>query len=186
MSKIDTTNWQGFMIIDLFTVVNTHSILKTSIKENSGIIPYVTASNENNGVFSYINYDRNQMGKGNAIMMGGKTLTVTYQKQDFFSNDSHNLALYLKNEIFRTEKIQLFLVSALKASFGNTYNWGDSISNKSISGSFGRFTTGSAISSAYSCCSTGNSFSSGSISAVSTGLFSKSAGSILLLTSLYF
>ena len=132
MSKIDTQHWKDFKIIDLFTVANTHSILKISINENSGSTPYVTASNENNGVFSYIDYDKSQIEKGNAIMIGGKTLTVTYQKQDFFSNDSHNLVLHLKEEAHSTEKVLLFMISALKASIGNIYSWGDSISYKTI------------------------------------------------------
>ena len=34
-------------------------------------------------------YDKNQIEEGNAIMIGGKTMVVTYQADDFFSNDSH-------------------------------------------------------------------------------------------------
>ncbi len=65
-------------------------------------------------------------------MIGGKTLAITYQKENFYSNDSHNLVLYLKDNNQRTENVQLFLITALKASIGHTYNWGDSISFKSI------------------------------------------------------
>lgn len=38
------------------------------------------------------------MDKGNCIFIGGKTFVVTYQEKDFFSNDSHNLTLRLKEE----------------------------------------------------------------------------------------
>ena len=132
MNKIDTSNWKQFKVIDLFEVKNTHSILKNEVEEDSGTDPYVTASNENNGVYTYIAYNEDLKEAGNCIMIGGKTLTITYQKEDFYSNDSHNLALYLKTSRYRTEKVQLFFVTALKASIGHTYSWGDSISSKSI------------------------------------------------------
>lgn len=132
MDKIDAREWKPFNIVDLFEIKNTHSILKNEIDENSGNTPYVTASNENNGVHTYITYNEDLKESGNCIMIGGKTLTITYQKEDFYSNDSHNLALYLKNINYRTEKVYLFLITALLASIGHVYNWGDSISSKSI------------------------------------------------------
>lgn len=131
-NKIDTNEWKRFKIIDLFEVNNTHSILKTSIIEDSGIDPYVTASKENNGVYTYVDYDKNQIEEGNAILIGGKTLVITYQERDFYSNDSHNLVLYLKEKSARTKNIQLFLVTALRKSIEHLYSWGDSISNTSI------------------------------------------------------
>lgn len=130
--ELDISSWKSFRIIDLFTVKNTHSILKSEIVEDSGKIPYVTASNENNGVYSYVDYYDHLKEEGNCIMIGGKTLTITYQKNDFFSNDSHNLALYLKDRAFRTEEIYLFMITALRASIGHSYSWGNSISFKSI------------------------------------------------------
>lgn len=130
--KLNLSNWKPFRITDLFTVKNTHSILKSEIMEDSGTIPYVTASNENNGVYSYVDYYDHLKEEGNCIMIGGKTLTITYQKNNFFSNDSHNLALYLKDTVYRTEEIQLFMITALRASIGHSYSWGDSISFKSI------------------------------------------------------
>ncbi|MBE6757943.1 MAG: hypothetical protein E7552_05280 [Ruminococcaceae bacterium] len=132
LGKFNLNNWKSFRVIDLFTVKNTHSILKSEIIEDSGKTPYITASNENNGVYSYVEYYDHLKEEGNCIMIGGKTLTITYQKSDFFSNDSHNLALYLKDNIYRTEEIQLFMITALRASIGHSYSWGDSISFKSI------------------------------------------------------
>lgn len=132
MNRIETRDWISYKIIDLFEVKNTHSILKNEIEEDSGRTPYVTASNENNGVYTYISYKDDLKEPGNCIMIGGKTLIITYQKDDFFSNDSHNLALYLRNLNYRTEKVQLFLITAIRASIGHTYSWGDSISSKSI------------------------------------------------------
>ena len=70
--------------------------------------------------------------EGNSIMIGGKTLVITYQPNDYYSNDSHNLALYINNKRGRTEKAQLFMVTAPYKSLKPFYTWGDSISKKKI------------------------------------------------------
>ena len=54
MNRIETTSWKFYKIVDLFEVKNTHSILKNEIEKDSGRTPYVTASNENNGVYTYV------------------------------------------------------------------------------------------------------------------------------------
>lgn len=90
------------------------------------------ASAENNAVSSYISYDEKYLDKGNCIFIGGKTFVVTYQENDFYSNDSHNLVLYLKNEEKRNKICQFFLAACINKSLGHKYSWGDSISNRKI------------------------------------------------------
>jgi len=124
--------WGKFKIVDLFDVKNTHCIMSRDIVKNSGIIPYLTASRENNAVGSYISFDENLIDEGNSIFIGGKTFVVTYQKNNYFSNDSHNLSLCLKNNNYRTEAVQLFLVTSIYNGLKNKYSWGDSISYKKI------------------------------------------------------
>lgn len=116
----------------VFAVKNSHNILQRSVVVGSGNIPYVTAGEGNNSVYAYISYDRNQIEEGNAIMIGGKTMVVTYQADDFFSNDSHNLVLYVKDKRLRKELIQLFMVASLNKSLKPIYSWGDSISKTKI------------------------------------------------------
>lgn len=106
--------------------------MQSQIVPNSGDYPYVTASETNNSVATYVNYDMEQIEEGNSIMIGGKTLVITYQESDYFSNDSHNLACYVKNEKGKSKEIQLFLVSALYKNLKPKYSWGDSISKKKI------------------------------------------------------
>ena len=115
-----------------FNVVNTHSILKAQVVPDSGNIPYVGAGESNNSIQSYISFDSNFLEKGNSIMIGGKTMVITYQEDDYFSNDSHNLALYYKDIDIPARNIQLFLVSALYKSLKPKYHWGDSISKSKI------------------------------------------------------
>ncbi len=124
---------KDFSIVDeIFNVNNTHNILSSWIKPNSGSTPYVTAGESNNSVSTYIDYDNTQIEKGNSIMIGGKTLVITYQENDYFSNDSHNLALYLKDENKVSENVMLYMVAALYKSLKPIYSWGDSISGKKI------------------------------------------------------
>lgn len=115
-----------------FNVNNTHNILKSQVVPDSGNIPYVGAGESNNSVQTYISFDSNYLEKGNSIMIGGKTLVITYQELDYISNDSHNIALYYKDEKKLTRNLQLFLVSALYRSLKPKYHWGDSISKAKI------------------------------------------------------
>jgi len=130
LENLNSCIWQKFYLTEIFKMANTKSIVKEKIIPESGKIPYVTASAENNGVMTYINCPYEWIDKGNCIMIGGKTLTFTFQEKDFCSNDSHNIVLYAKNS---AEKIlYLFYMSALRASMQNKYSWGNSISMKKI------------------------------------------------------
>jgi hypothetical protein len=64
------------------------------------------------------------------FFIGGKTFVVTYQEKDFYSNDSHNLALYFKNN--KTKLNQLYLATCINKSLGHKYSWGNSISKAKI------------------------------------------------------
>ena len=136
MGKFDISGWKDYKITDLFDVKNTHSILSTSVVPNSGTTPYLTAGESNNAISTFIDYDKNLIDKGNCIFIGGKTLVITYQAKDFYSNDSHNLALYIKDEKGKSKNAQLFMVSALYKCLKPLYFWGDSISKKSIQNDF--------------------------------------------------
>ena len=128
--------FKEFEVIDLFDVINTKSIRQSDVRDqlqsNNGSTPYITASDKNNAIFAYIDCPQEWIDEGNCIFIGGKTTTVTYQERDFCSNDSHNLALYLKNEEARTESIQLYLVSILKKAFANKYQWSNALSKTKI------------------------------------------------------
>lgn len=128
----DNIEFQEFNVIDVFDVKNSGNILSRDIIENSGDTPYLCASRENNSVSSYISYNEKYLDKGNCVFIGGKTFVVSYQEKDFYSNDSHNLILYLKDEEKRTKLNQLYLATCVDKSLGHKYSWGDSISNKKI------------------------------------------------------
>jgi hypothetical protein len=124
--------YEEFNVVDIFDVKNSGNILSRDIAKNSGEIPYLCASSENNGVSSYISYDKNYLDKGDCVFIGGKTFVVSYQEKDFYSNDSHNLILYLKNKEEKNKLSQLYLATCINKSLGHKYSWGDSISNRKI------------------------------------------------------
>lgn len=132
LDDYQSVQFEEFKVVDVFTVKNSGNILSRDIEENSGITPYLCASRENNSVSSYISYDTSHLDKGNCVFIGGKTFVVTYQEKDFYSNDSHNLILYLKDEEKRTKLNQLYLATCVNKSLNHKYSWGDSISNKKI------------------------------------------------------
>lgn len=124
--------FEAFNVIDIFNVKNTRNILARDIVPDSGKVPYLCASSENNAVSSYISYDEKFLDKGNCVFIGGKTFVVTYQEKDFYSNDSHNLVLYHKDDSQKTKLFQLYLATCINKSLGHKYSWGDSISNRKI------------------------------------------------------
>lgn len=129
--EYETLDFSEFDITEIFEIKNTSNILSTQIKENSGNTPYLCASSENNGVSSYITYDKYYLEKGNCIFIGGKTFVVSYQANDFFSNDSHNLALYLKN-CDKNKLKHFYIATCLFKSLSHKYSWGNSISKTKI------------------------------------------------------
>ncbi len=132
LNEFEALEWCEYNITDIFDIKNTGNILSRDVVENSGEIPYLCASADNNAISSYISYDKNYLNEGNCIFIGGKTFVITYQEKDFFSNDSHNLALYLKDREERNKLNQLYIATCIDKSLNYKYSWGDSISNKKI------------------------------------------------------
>lgn len=130
--EIGNVEWGEFDVTKVFEVCNAGNILASEIVGGSGATPYLCASRENNAVSSYISYREDLITEGNCIFIGGKTFVVTYQEQDFFSNDSHNLTLRLYASEHRTKLKQLYLATCVNKSLGHKYSWGDSVSNRKI------------------------------------------------------
>lgn len=128
MTQIDATLWQEFQLGEIFKMKNTKSIPATIVTPDSGDVPYVTAKQGNNGVQTYINCPNEWLEEGQCILIGGKTLTFSFQEVDFCSNDSHNIALYIKKAPVTSHFVHLFLIAVLRAKFSQVFSWSDSIS----------------------------------------------------------
>ena len=131
INEYENLEFNKFDITKIFNIKNTKNILSRDIIENSGNVPYLWASFENNSVSSYIDYRKKLQDEGNCIFIGGKTFVVSYQEKDFYSNDSHNLALYLK-DYTRDKYTQLFLATCVEKSLSYKYSWGNSVSSAKI------------------------------------------------------
>lgn len=132
MKSIPANKWKEFQIPEIFSANNTKCILQRDIEPGSGEIPYVTSQRGNNGVMALIDCPNSWLEEGNCIMIGGKTLSLSYQAVPFCSNDSHNICLYIKNEQFAKKDVYLFLIAAINASLRGRYKWSDSITIKRI------------------------------------------------------
>ncbi|MFR3056774.1 restriction endonuclease subunit S [Phocaeicola coprophilus] len=128
--RLSTNTWKDFTIGDYFYAINTGNILSRDIVDGSGSTPFVTASSVNNGVAAYIDASNYEIIKGNCILIGGKTFTLTYQKNDFVSNDSHNIALYSKS--ISNEQVLLYIITVLNCSLKHKYNWGDAVTKDKL------------------------------------------------------
>lgn len=129
-NPLDVSNWREFQLTELFVIKNTKSITAAKLIPDSGTTPYVTAQDGNNGVQTYVSCPETWLDEGGCILIGGKTLTFSYQAVDFCSNDSHNIALYSRSAEAQTLPVQLFLLSVLRVSLEPLFSWGDSISKR--------------------------------------------------------
>ncbi len=132
IDNFDNLKFDEFKVVDIFSVKNSGNILSRDIVADSGNVPYLCASADNNAVSSYISYDEKYLDKGNCIFIGGKTFVVTYQENDFYSNDSHNLILHINESSAKDKLSQLYLATCINRSLGYKYTWGDSISKTKI------------------------------------------------------
>lgn len=132
LDDFETLKFNEFHITDVFDIKNTGNILLKDIVKDSGETPYLCASAENNAVNSYISYGKRKPEEGNCVFIGGKTFTVSYQEKDFYSNDSHNLALYLKEKEEANMLNYLYLATCIDKSLGYKYSWGNSVSKAKI------------------------------------------------------
>lgn len=128
--RLNINAWKDFVIGDYFSAINTGNILSRDIVDGSGSIPFVTASGVNNGVVAYIDASNYSIIKGNCILIGGKTFTLTYQRNDFVSNDSHNIVLYSKSA--SDEQVLLYIITVLNCSLKCKYNWGDAVTKDKL------------------------------------------------------
>ena len=130
-SKINVEEWKDFQISDLFTADNTGNVLARDIEDGSGNIPFVTASGVNNGVSAYIDPKDYKVMPANCILVGGKTFTLTYQENEFVSNDSHNFVLIAKDEKVKMNQY-LFIISVIRATFEQRYTWNDAVTKQKM------------------------------------------------------
>lgn len=128
MSKLtlDSVEWGEFFIggeTGLFDVASTSSgIDKNKLNQSGGNIPYITRSEENNGINLFVSDEQNskyQKDAGGVITIGLDTQTVFYQPQEFYTGQNIQI---LKNEKL-SKYSSLFIIPLLKIQM-EKFNWG--------------------------------------------------------------
>lgn len=110
MNKLDTKNWKWFKIGDLFEVEKSKNITFETAEESLGNeIPYITRTENNNGVNFFVIKNDFDVEKGNCITIGGEGANVFYQPLDFISGN--NITKIYHSEL--NEDNGLFITSIL-------------------------------------------------------------------------
>ena len=82
MSKIDTRNWNNFIIKDIFDV--KRPVARSQANYEDGDIAFVASGNYNNGVLKYLSPQKNEeLDKGNCITVSPIDGSSFYQEKNF-------------------------------------------------------------------------------------------------------
>lgn len=115
--------WKEFSLDDktYFDLKSSKSVLnsKDIIYDEECMYPYVTRSNEKNGIQSFIPKQQVDIVKGNVIIIGLDTQTVFYQRSSFYTGQN----VQILESQYMDELVGLFLVVAITKQL-KSLNWG--------------------------------------------------------------
>ncbi|RAX57415.1 hypothetical protein CCZ01_06140 [Helicobacter monodelphidis] len=119
--SLDSVEWGEFVIGEIFEVTSTLSgIDKNKLNGKEGKIPYITRTDKQNGIDSFIDtqelYTRND---GNVITIGLDTQTAFYQNNYFYTGQ--NIQILFNKKLNKYNAI--FILRNLKV-FMTKFNWG--------------------------------------------------------------
>ena len=112
---LNTSKWKNFNLEKLFEI--SAGIYHYSDEYDIGDTPYISASNENNGIQQRINLEPEFA--GNCIVTGKVGCTTFYQSEDFCATSDVNIFRPKNFELNR--KIGLFITAII--NFSENYKW---------------------------------------------------------------
>lgn len=112
---LNTSKWKEFNLDKLFDI--SAGIYHYSDEYDIGDTPYISASNENNGIQQRINLEPEF--SGNCIVAGKVGCTTFYQSEDFCATSDVNIFKPKNFEL--TRKIGLFITAII--NFSENYKW---------------------------------------------------------------
>lgn len=112
---VTETSWKYFKLNKLFDI--SAGIYYYSHEYESGDTPYISASNENNGIQQRINLEPDF--KGNCIVTGKVGCTAFYQSEDFCATSDVNI--YRPKNFEMNSQIGLFIATII--NFSENYKW---------------------------------------------------------------
>lgn len=123
---LDEKEWKDFFVAGedgVFDADSTSSGAdKNKLNLTEGEIPYITRSNEQNGISLFISEEQAtkwQADEGNTITIGLDTQTVFYQPHKYYTGQNIQVIRHEK----MNEYIAMFIISMLKVQMKN-FNWG--------------------------------------------------------------
>ncbi|MHB8066194.1 MAG: restriction endonuclease subunit S, partial [Ruminiclostridium sp.] len=122
MRRLNELKWKEFVLGDIFTITSTSSSIdKGKLISKSGIIPYVTRTDKNNGYDCFVSKQDDKYGLdcGNVITVGLDTQTVFYQPQPFYTGQ--NIQIFTNKNINKYSA--MFIISLLKRQLAK-FGWG--------------------------------------------------------------
>lgn len=112
---MDTRNWQIFELEKLFDI--RAGIYHYSHEYSEGDTPYISATNNNNGIQQRIDLEPDF--KGNCIVTGKIGCTAFYQLEDFCATSDVNI--FRPKNFEMNSKIGLFIAAII--NFSENYKW---------------------------------------------------------------
>jgi len=123
MLNLKNVEWGEFQLSSVFSIQSTSSSIdKIKLLKGLGEYPYITRTDRNNGIDSFVceqpNYKRDT---GNCITIGLDTQTAFYQPSEFYTGQNIQI---LRNNMLNSENAK-FVLPLLK-NLLSKFNWGSS------------------------------------------------------------
>ena len=120
---IENKQFMPFVLDDIFDIFSSNSgIDKNKLKMGKGNIPYITRTDKNNGIDSFVceqNSNKYKKDGGNVITIGLDTQTIFYQRYDFYTGQNIQI---LSNPNLTFESA-LYIIPLLKLVL-EKFSWG--------------------------------------------------------------
>lgn len=121
--KLTDREWNVFILEDVFYIQSTGSgIDKNKLDKENGKIPYITRTDRNNGLESFICEQKNKKYKidnGNVITIGLDTQTAFYQPTKFYTGQNIQILSNHKLNCYSA----MFIIPILKQLM-KKFSWG--------------------------------------------------------------
>ena len=121
MINLKDRQWEEFLLSDVFIINSTSSSIdKIKLNGKKGQYPYITRSENNNGINDFIAEQPNyKLDSGNCITVGLDTQTAFYQSVRFYTGQNIQI---LRNDRLNAENAK-FIIPMLKNSM-TVFSWG--------------------------------------------------------------
>lgn len=123
MLNLKNIEWQEFQLSSVFSIKSTSSSIdKIKLIKGIGKYPYITRTDRNNGIDSFVceqpNYKKDM---GNCITVGLDTQTAFYQPSEFYTGQNIQI---LRSDMLNIKNVK-FVLPLLK-NLLSIFNWGSS------------------------------------------------------------